>query len=74
MKRVDLEQRKVVLYTKVLEQHPGDILINPEAVFEKAEERAALYMESLESPPEDGTVRVAGKKKPAAKKKKQAKA
>ena len=43
----DLEKKRVTLSTRKLEPSPGDMLKNPEKVFEKAEEMAATFRERI---------------------------
>jgi hypothetical protein len=40
---VDNEKKRITLSTKVLEPNPGDMINNPQAVFDNAEEMVALF-------------------------------
>jgi small subunit ribosomal protein S1 len=44
---MDVEKVRVSLSTKALEPEPGDMLKNPQIVYEKAEEMAAKYREQM---------------------------
>lgn len=44
---LDAERGRISLSTKQLEPEPGDMVKNPDLVFEKAEEMAAKYREQL---------------------------
>lgn len=44
---MDVEKDRVSLSTKALEPEPGDMLKNPQKVYEKAEEMAAKYREQM---------------------------
>ncbi|MFE1745076.1 S1 RNA-binding domain-containing protein [Coleofasciculus sp. H7-2] len=44
---MDVEKGRVSLSTKALEPEPGDMLKNPQKVYEKAEEMAAKYREQM---------------------------
>jgi small subunit ribosomal protein S1 len=44
---LDAERGRISLSTKQLEPEPGDMVNNPDLVFEKAEEMAAKYREQL---------------------------
>ena len=45
---LDAERGRISLSTKALEPEPGDMLTNPQKVFDRAEEMAALYKQMLE--------------------------
>lgn len=45
---VDIPNRKMALSTKKLEKEPGDMLKDPQAVYEHAEEAAALFREQVQ--------------------------
>jgi hypothetical protein len=45
---LDKEQQKISLSTKKLEREPGDMLRDPQRVYEEAEAMAAAYRERLE--------------------------
>jgi small subunit ribosomal protein S1 len=44
---LDAERGRISLSTKQLEPEPGDMVKNPDLVYEKAEEMAAKYREQL---------------------------
>jgi small subunit ribosomal protein S1 len=44
---LDTERGLISLSTKALEPEPGDMLKNPQIVYEKAEEMAAKYREQM---------------------------
>jgi small subunit ribosomal protein S1 len=46
---LDAERGRISLSTKQLEPEPGDMVKNPEVVYEKAEEMAAKYREALKA-------------------------
>jgi small subunit ribosomal protein S1 len=48
---LDAERGRISLSTKQLEPEPGDMVKNPEIVYEKAEEMAARYREKMLQPP-----------------------
>ena len=45
---LDAERGRISLSTKALEPEPGDMLTDPQKVFDRAEEMAALYKQMLE--------------------------
>jgi len=45
---LDAERGRISLSTKALEPEPGDMLTNPQKVFDQAEQMAALYKQMLE--------------------------
>ena len=45
---LDAERGRISLSTKQLEPEPGDMVKNPEVVYEKAEEMAAKYREQMQ--------------------------
>jgi small subunit ribosomal protein S1 len=45
---VDAGRQKIALSTKKLEYEPGDMLQDPQRVYEEAEATAAAYRERLE--------------------------
>jgi len=51
---LDAERGRISLSTKALEPEPGDMLTDPQKVFEKAEEMAARYKQMLLEQAEDG--------------------
>lgn len=51
---LDAERGRISLSTKALEPEPGDMLSDPQKVFEKAEEMAARYKQMLLEQAEDG--------------------
>ena len=51
---LDAERGRISLSTKALEPEPGDMLTDPQKVFEKAEEMAARYKQMLMEQAEDG--------------------
>lgn len=53
---LDAERGRISLSTKQLEPEPGDMVNNPQVVFEKAEEMAAKYREQLKAQQEGGPV------------------
>lgn len=52
---IDVERRRIFLSTKALEPEPGDMLRNPQIVYQKAEEMAAKYLEQLNNHQNQGT-------------------
>lgn len=44
---LDAERGRISLSTKQLEPEPGDMVKNPDVVYEKAEEMAAKYRERM---------------------------
>ena len=44
---LDADRGRISLSTKQLEPEPGDMVKNPEIVYDKAEEMAALYREKM---------------------------
>lgn len=52
---IDVERRHIILSTKALEPEPGDMLRNPQIVYQKAEEMAAKYLEQLNKQQNEGT-------------------
>ena len=50
---LDAERGRISLSTKALEPEPGDMLTDPQKVFEKAEEMAARYKQMLLEQAED---------------------
>ena len=53
---LDAERGRISLSTKALEPEPGDMLTNPQKVFDRAEEMAALYKQMLEEQVEGESV------------------
>ena len=51
---LDAERGRISLSTKALEPEPGDMLTDPQKVFEKAEEMAARYKQMLMEQAEEG--------------------
>jgi small subunit ribosomal protein S1 len=51
---LDAERGRISLSTKALEPEPGDMLTDPQKVFEKAEEMAARYKQMLQEQAEEG--------------------
>ena len=51
---LDAERGRISLSTKALEPEPGDMLTDPQKVFEKAEEMAARYKQMLLEQAEEG--------------------
>ena len=51
---LDAERGRISLSTKALEREPGDMLTDPQKVFEKAEEMAARYKQMLMEQAEEG--------------------
>ncbi len=51
---LDAERGRISLSTKALEPEPGDMLTDPQKVFDKAEEMAARYKQMLLEQAEDG--------------------
>lgn len=51
---LDAERGRISLSTKALEPEPGDMLSDPQKVFERAEEMAARYKQMLLEQAEDG--------------------
>ena len=51
---LDAERGRISLSTKALEPEPGDMLSDPQKVFDKAEEMAARYKQMLLEQAEDG--------------------
>ena len=51
---LDAERGRISLSTKALEPEPGDMLSDPQTVFERAEEMAARYKQLLLEQAEDG--------------------
>lgn len=56
---LDAERGRISLSTKALEPEPGDMLTNPQKVFDRAEEMAALYKQMLEEQVEGEPVEMA---------------
>ena len=52
---LDAERGRISLSTKQLEPEPGDMVKNPEVVYEKAEEMAAKYREQMQINQNGGT-------------------
>jgi small subunit ribosomal protein S1 len=48
---LDAERGRISLSTKQLEAEPGDMVKDPQLVYDKAEEMAAKYREQLNAPP-----------------------
>ncbi len=46
---MDRDRGRITLSTKKLEPTPGDMLRDPQLVFEKADEMAALFRERMEA-------------------------
>ena len=57
---LDAERGRISLSTKALEPEPGDMLTNPQKVFDRAEEMAALYKQMLEEQVEGEPVQTGG--------------
>ncbi|HEY9806824.1 MAG TPA: S1 RNA-binding domain-containing protein, partial [Candidatus Obscuribacterales bacterium] len=53
---LDAERGRISLSTKQLEPEPGDMVKNPQVVYEKAEEMAAKYREQLRAQQEGVTI------------------
>ncbi|BEV36106.1 30S ribosomal protein S1 [Synechococcus sp. M16CYN] len=51
---LDAERGRISLSTKALEPEPGDMLTDPQKVFDKAEEMAARYKQMLQEQAEEG--------------------
>ena len=51
---LDAERGRISLSTKALEPEPGDMLTDPQKVFDKAEEMAARYKQMLLEQAEEG--------------------
>ena len=49
---LDAERGRISLSTKQLEPEPGDMVKNPQVVYDKAEEMAAKYRERMLQPPQ----------------------
>ena len=49
-----LKEDRISLSTKALEPEPGDMLTDPQKVFDKAEEMAARYKQMLLEQAEEG--------------------
>ena len=57
---LDAERGRISLSTKALEPEPGDMLTDPQKVFDRAEEMAALYKQMLEEQVEGEPVHMGG--------------
>lgn len=52
---INVERSSILLSTKALEPEPGDMLRNPQIVYQKAEVMAAKYLEQLNNQQNEGT-------------------
>lgn len=57
---MDVERSRILLSTKALESEPGDMLRNPQIVYQKASEMAAKYLGQLNNQQNEGTEVVSG--------------
>ncbi len=55
---LDAERGRISLSTKQLEAEPGNMVKDPQLVYDKAEEMAAKYREQITNPPVSMTIPV----------------